>query len=142
MPEDDDIERINKKKLEEILARKSEPSPIVKPMVLTDENFTSEVSRHHVMVVDFWAPWCGPCKMVGPIIEELAIEYAGKVSFGKLNVDENPKISGMFRVQSIPTILLFNNGKAVDGLVGAVPKSYIESKIRPYLSGKESEPYG
>jgi len=86
-----------------------------------------------LMVVDFWAAWCGPCRMVAPIIEQLAKEYAGRVAFGKLNVDENPLTSGEFEVQSIPTLLIFRNGEAVDGIVGAVPKYQIESKIKAHL---------
>ena len=84
-------------------------------------------------VVDFWAPWCGPCRMVGPIVEQLAREYAGKVAFGKLNVDENPMVAGSFGIQSIPTMIAFQNGKAVDGLLGAVPKAQIEKLFKPYM---------
>jgi len=91
------------------------------------------------MVVDFWAAWCGPCRMVSPVIEQLASEYAGRVAFGKLNVDENPMVSSKFGVQSIPTILVFKSGKQVDGLVGALPKSYIESKFKPYLENGDPD---
>src|SRR6266704_351717 len=82
------------------------------PTVLTDQTFEETVSRLPIMVVDFWASWCGPCRMVAPIIEQLAKEYAGRVAFGKLNVDENPLTSGEFEVQSIPTLLIFRNGEA------------------------------
>ncbi len=85
------------------------------------------------MVVDFWAAWCGPCRLVSPIIEQLAQQYAGKVTFGKLNVDENPMVSNTFQIQSIPTLLIFKNGQPVDGLVGAAPKQFIESKIKPHI---------
>ena len=134
------MERINRKKLEELIQRKSQldaraaSTSSTGPVVLTDSTFSAEISRHPLMVVDFWAPWCGPCRMVGPVIEQLAAEYAGRVAFGKLNVDENPKVSGAFGIQSIPTILVFKNGQPVDGLMGAVPKSYIESKFEPYLA--------
>ncbi len=134
------MERINRKKLEELIQRKSRldgrarsASTTIGPMVLTDSTFNTEVSRHPLMVVDFWAPWCGPCRMVGPVIEQLASEYAGRAAFGKLNVDENPQVAGAFGIQSIPTILVFKNGRPVDGLLGAVPKSDIESKLEPYL---------
>lgn len=142
MAEDEELDRINKKKLEEMMnSLKKGPQPAVPvvehPIVLTDSNFSTEVTKHKLMVVDFWAPWCGPCRMVGPVIEQLATEYAGKVVFGKLNVDENPTVSNMFRVQSIPTLLVFNEGRAVDGILGAVPKSTIVSKFAPYLSSEK-----
>ena len=76
------------------------------------------VSKNHLIVVDFWAPWCGPCRAVSPVIEQLATELVGKVVFGKLNVDENPVVSNTFGIQSIPTIAIFKNGKMVDGFVG------------------------
>lgn len=115
-----------------------------KPIILSDATFSSELSKHSILIVDFWAPWCGPCRTVGPIIEELARDYAGKATFGKLNVDENPIISNKFQVRSIPTILIFKDGQAVDGVLGAMPKAFLESKIRPYLSGdagKAAIPY-
>ena len=103
------------------------------PIVLTDQTFQDSVSGPGVTVVDFWAAWCGPCRMVAPIIDQLAREYAGKVTFGKLNVDENPVVSSAFQIQSIPSLLVFKDGKLVDGLVGAAPKQLIESRIKPYL---------
>lgn len=153
---DEEIERINKKKIEELLQRRMQsriqPQPQKldgKPIILTDANFSSEVKAHQLMVVDFWAPWCGPCRMVAPVIEQLARDYSGKVAFGKLNVDENPIISSNFQVQSIPTILIFRNGQPVDGVLGAVPRSLLESKIKPHLSesnssgsATDSNPYG
>ena len=145
---DEEIERIDKKKMEEMVslqkrmmqAQKEESSG--KPILLSDANFSSEISKHKVMVVDFWAPWCGPCRMVGPIIEQLASEYAGKIAFGKLNVDDNPMVSNMFGVRSIPTILVFSGGKAVDGVIGAVPKAQIEQKFKVYLGEKGSSSSG
>lgn len=144
MSQDDEIDRINKKKLEEMLQKSKDPraGPMAtaggaKPIELTDGSFSSEVKKHPIMVVDFWAPWCGPCRMVGPIIEQLASEYSGRVTFGKLNVDDNPMVSSRFGVQSIPTILVFRNGEAVDGLLGAVPKAYIEEKFKKYLNAAD-----
>lgn len=139
MSDDEEIQRINQKKLEEIMTRnKMLQSFAGKPILLTDANFASEISRHDLIVVDFWAAWCGPCRLVSPIIEQLASEYSGRVIFGKLNVDENPEVSNRFGVQSIPTILVFKNGKQVDGLVGAVPKPTIESKFKPYIGNPGS----
>ncbi len=89
------------------------------PVVLTDSNFSQEAKKYPLLVVDFWAPWCGPCRMVSPIIEQLASELAGKVVFGKLNVDENPRVASSFGIQSIPTIAILKNGTAIDGFVGA-----------------------
>ena len=137
--DDEEIERINQRKMEALLrakAQRNQQNAIesTKPIVLTDSNFQSELSRHSLEVVDFWAPWCGPCRMVAPIIEELARDYAGRITFGKLNVDENPFTSNKFRVQSIPTMLIFKNAIPVDKILGAMPKAFIESKLRLYLS--------
>ena len=144
--EDEELERINRKKVEEILRMQNQKTLLAnaKPIVLSDSNFFSEISKYPLAVVDFWAPWCGPCRMVGPIIEELARDYLGKVTFGKLNVDENPSVSNQFQVQSIPTILIFKNGQAVDGVIGARPRPFLESKIKAHLTGdntKTSAPY-
>ena len=146
--DDKEIERINRRKFEELLHRRNQiqdqppKQEILHPIILTDANFAIEVGKNNLMVVDFWAPWCGPCRMVGPIIEELARDYSGRVAFGKLNVDENPVTASSFQVQSIPTILIFHKGQAVDGVLGAVPRSLLEPKIRPYLSGTGSaNPY-
>jgi len=104
-----------------------------KPIILTDACFSSEVAKQRLIVVDFWAPWCGPCGSVGPIIEQLASEYAGKVAFGKINVDENQIVPSQFGVQGIPTMIVFKNGEPVETLVGACPKSHIESKLKPHM---------
>ncbi|HUH13160.1 MAG TPA: thioredoxin [Longimicrobiales bacterium] len=101
---------------------------------LTDETFAQEVeSGEGIMVVDFWAPWCGPCRFVAPVIEELASEYEGRVRFGKLNVDDNPQIATRYGIRSIPTIGLFKDGEAVNGVVGAVPKGQLEGLIQEQL---------
>ena len=110
---------------------------IANPITLTDANFAQSVNKYPLLVVDFWAPWCGPCRMVSPVIEQLAGELAGKVVFGKVNVDENPRIANTFGIRSIPTIAIFKNGKNVDGLVGATSKSQMQTKIFSYIdSGK------
>ena len=103
------------------------------PLTLNDSNFEDTIKKSQLIVVDFWAPWCGPCRAVSPVIEQLATELAGKALFGKLNVDENPVVSSTFGIQSIPTIAIFKNGKMVDGFVGAASKSQILSKISTYI---------
>lgn len=113
-----------------------------KPIVLSDSIFFDTINKSHLMVVDFWAPWCAPCRMVSPVLEKLAGEYVGKVTFGKLNVDENPVVSGQFQVQSIPTILIFKDGNVVDGVVGAAPRDVFESKIKAQMAAEaEPSPY-
>lgn len=137
MSDNEELARIRRKKIQDI-TRQKVPEPQNdgngRPIVLTDQTFEETVSRQPLMVVDFWAAWCGPCRMVSPIIEQLAKEYVGKAAFGKVNVDENPVISNQFQIQSIPTLLILKNGRPVDGIIGAVPKQFIESKIKPYLA--------
>jgi thioredoxin 1 len=103
-------------------------------MTLEDENFEKEVLESEVPVlVDFWAPWCAPCRMVAPVVEQLATEYAGKVKVGKLNIDEHQVVPQRYNVMSIPTILLFKNGQPVDQVVSAVPKSHLENMLKKAL---------
>ncbi len=100
----------------------------------TNENFRSEVLESSLPVlVDFYADWCGPCKMIGPVIEQFAKDYAGKIKIGKLNVDEGQDIAGQYGVMSIPTLIFFKNGKNVEQLVGALPKAAIETAIKKHL---------
>jgi thioredoxin 1 len=141
---DDELETIKQRKMAELqkaAAAKAAMSAINQPVVLTDSNFNSEVSKYPVMLVDFWAPWCGPCRMVAPVIDQLAREYSGRVVFGKLNVDENQVVAGSFGIQSIPTMMILKGGKVVDVIIGAMPKAQIEMKIKQQLSGN-TEIYG
>lgn len=102
--------------------------------VYTDANFDAEVlSGDKLSVIDFWAPWCGPCLALGPTIESLATEYEGKVNVGKVNVDENPNLSINYGITSIPAVLFIKNGQVVDKQVGAAPKSVFEKKIQAHL---------
>ena len=97
---------------------------------ITQQNFETEVAASTVPVlVDFWASWCGPCRMLSPVVDELSEQYAGKVKFGKVNVDEQPRLAMNYSVESIPTLLLFKDGRPVDKSVGVVPKSSIEQML-------------
>jgi thioredoxin 1 len=101
---------------------------------LTDSNFDTEVlASDKVSIVDFWAEWCGPCRVVGPFVEELANEYAGQAVIGKVNVDDNPGISAKYGIRNIPTILFIKGGEVVDKQVGAVPKAVLEQKLKALL---------
>ncbi len=101
---------------------------------ITDANFkTIIMESDKVALVDFWAEWCGPCRMIGPIVDELSKEYADSAVIGKLNVDNNPEVSTEFGVRSIPTILFFKGGKLVDKQVGVVPKAALEAKLKLYI---------
>jgi len=104
------------------------------PIELNDGNFESEVLKSDKpCLVDFWAEWCGPCRMVGPIVEEIAKEYAGKLKVGKLNVDQNSQTAAKYGIMSIPSLLIFNGGKVVDQVIGAVPKKHFVGKIDKIL---------
>ena len=136
---DIEMQSIREKKLVELMQRaraqhETVAKDVGRPIILTDASFSSEISKYPLMVVDFWAVWCPPCRMVAPMVEQLAKEYAGRVAFGKLNVDENPLTSGEFEIQSIPTLLIFRNGEPVDGIIGAVPKHQLEARIKSHLS--------
>ncbi len=100
----------------------------------TDANFNELVEKSDkIVLVDFWAEWCGPCRMVGPVVEELAKEYDGKAVIGKVNVDNNPEVSMKFGIRNIPAILFFKNGEIVDKQIGAVPKSVLAEKLNKQL---------
>lgn len=104
------------------------------PIELTDDNFEQEVLKSDLPVlVDFWATWCGPCRMVGPIVDELAKEYAGRIKVGKLNVDNNGKTSIKYGIMSIPSLLFFKKGQVVDQMVGAAPKNSFVEKLEKVL---------
>lgn len=100
-----------------------------KTLELNDSNFEETIKGDKPVLVDFWAEWCGPCKMIGPVVEELAGDYEGKAVVAKLNVDENPEVAGKYGIRSIPTLLVFKGGEIVDKQVGAVPKSVLAQKL-------------
>lgn len=103
------------------------------PIEITDQNFSSMIQEYDFMVMDCWASWCGPCRMLSPLIDELARDYKGKVVFGKLNTDNNRGVAGKFGIMSIPTLLFIKKGKLIDTVIGVVPKEIIESKLRKYI---------
>ena len=107
----------------------------MKPIKLTDTTFETEVLKSDKPVlVDFWAEWCGPCKMIAPIVEELASEYNGTLKVGKVDVDANPQVSMQFGIRSIPTLLIFKNGRVVEQVVGAVPKRTLNERVQKHLN--------
>lgn len=102
------------------------------PLEINDADFDDSIKKYKTIVIDCWAPWCGPCRMVSPIIDELAKEMQGKIVFGKLNVDENPRVSMKHQIMSIPTLLVFKNGNLIDRVVGAYPKQELKKKLDAY----------
>jgi thioredoxin 1 len=107
----------------------------MKPVELTDSSFETEVLKSTIPVlIDFWAIWCGPCRMVSPVVEEIAGEYAGKLKVGKVDVDSNPATAMQYGIRSIPTLLLFKDGQVIEQIVGAVPKRVIVDKLSRHLS--------
>ncbi len=106
---------------------------MAKEIELTDSNFDNVVSDENLVLVDFWAVWCGPCKMIAPIVEELAEEYDGKLTVGKVDVDSNREIAMKYGIRSIPTLMIFKDGEVVEQIIGAVSKSHLDEKLKLYL---------
>jgi len=130
--DDPELAAIRARKLRELMAVSSPKTVITAwsgPIHLTDMTFDSEIHKGGLILVDFWAEWCGPCHRVAPILEEVARAQAATLRLGKLDVDENPRTAERFRITSIPTMLLFRDGKPVDGIVGAVPRPQIEALV-------------
>jgi thioredoxin 1 len=134
MDEDVELEKIRKRKIEELRESIEKKERFLdEPLNLTDATFEQVIQSDPLVAVDCWAPWCAPCLMVAPIIKELAKDYAGKIVFGNLNVDENQRIAMKYGIMSIPTLLIFKNGKLIDRPVGAMPKRILEPIITKYL---------
>jgi thioredoxin 1 len=134
--EDEELERIKQAKLQKMMksvAPEKRGTAFNKPVEMTDATFKEMIQNHPLVVVDCWAPWCGPCRMVAPIIEELSRDYVGRILFGKLNVDDNREVSMQYDIMSIPTLLVFKNGKLVDTIIGAMPRQTLEQKITRHL---------
>ena len=126
---DDELQRIREKKLREMTEHlHGAEVPIIHPV--NAANFRQLLTANPFLVIDFWAEWCGPCRLVAPVIEELSREFASIVTFAKCNTDENPGIAGGFGITAIPTIILFRDGTAVDMVVGAYPKEALKARIK------------
>ena len=139
---DEDLDNIMKRKMKSYTERRNDSMSDYNakttnhqyvPIKLNEYNFSDSLNKYHLLIVDFWAPWCGPCKMVAPVIEQLSRELAGKITFGKLNVDENPRISNAFEIQSIPTMMVFKYGRPIDRIIGAMTKPQLLLRISRYI---------
>jgi thioredoxin 1 len=107
---------------------------MAKPIEITDDNYAEILDSDQPVMVDFWAEWCGPCKMIGPVVEQMADEYEGKAVIGKVDVDANPEVSAKFGIRSIPTLLIFKKSEIVDKQVGAVAKAVLVKKLEKQLN--------
>jgi thioredoxin 1 len=135
-PTMDELEQIRTRKIAEMMGHTEKPKISSRGgglAVLTDANFDSAIRANAIVVVDCWAAWCYPCRMIAPIVEELASEYSSAATFGKLNVDENPSTAMRYGIQSIPTILILKNGIEVERIIGALPKEQIKTVLKKHL---------
>ena len=121
------------KNLQRLLSEKKLLKNIKEPLNLDDVTFFQNINKFPIVLVDFWAPWCGPCRMMSPIIDQIGKDYQGKLAVGKLNVDENPLIARQFGIASIPTLILFKSGQAIDKIVGSVSKNKINEMVKNQL---------
>ena len=136
MNELEELEAIRRKKLESLMHEsynKKGVEKIPSPTEVKDNTFDDFVKANKIAIIDCWAPWCGPCRSLAPIIEELAKEFEGKIAFGKLNTDENENIPMKFNISAIPTLLVFKNGEMVDRIVGAGNKEFMKAKFAKQL---------
>ncbi len=134
-----ELERIRVEKMKKMVDRARKASLRLgidypkTPITVTDENFEQLVQRYPLFIVDCWAAWCYPCRIIAPIVDELARDYAGRIVFGKLNVDENPRTAERFGITGIPTLLILRSGGEVDRIVGAAPRTSIESTLQRWM---------
>jgi thioredoxin 1 len=134
--EDEELKIINEKrmkKLQQIMNEKELLKNIKDPLNLDDSSFFQTISKFPLLLVDFWAPWCGPCRMMSPLIDQIGKEYMGKLVVGKVNVDENRAISRQFGISSIPTLILFKKRQAVNKIIGSVSKNKIDEMVRMHI---------
>jgi thioredoxin 1 len=134
--EDEELKLINEKKMKELqqLVNEKELLKTIKePIILADNTFFETINKFPLMLVDFWAPWCGPCRMMSPIVDQIGRDYPGKLAVGKINVDENQLIARQFNVSSIPTLILFKRGKLLNKIIGAVSKNRINEMVKMHL---------
>lgn len=138
---DNELQELRKRKLQELMVSRSNKDSGMggneypnKPVTVQDGDFNEFILKYPLVVVDCWAPWCSPCKMLSPIIDNMALKFHGKIVFGKLNVDHNRITAQKYQTMSIPTLLIFRNGKPVDRIMGALPGPVLEQKLHQYLS--------
>ena len=134
--EDEEIRLINEKKMKELqqLVNEKELLKTIKePITLADSTFFETINKFPLMLVDFWAPWCGPCRMMSPIVDQIGRDYPGKLAVGKINVDENQLIARQFNVSSNPTLILFKRGKLLNKIIGSVSKNRINKMVKMHL---------
>ncbi|HEY9398806.1 MAG TPA: thioredoxin [Nitrososphaeraceae archaeon] len=135
--EDEELRLINEKrmkKLQHLIDEKELLKNVKEPLNLDDATFFQTINKFPLILVDFWAPWCGPCRMMSPIIEQIGNDYLGKLVTGKLNVDENPLVARQFGISSIPTLILFKRGQAVNKIIGSVSKNRINEMIKMHIA--------
>jgi len=134
-----DLDEIKKRRMEQLKKQylnrgnNMEENVLNTPIRITDADIDENIGKYQTVAIDCWAPWCGPCRMVEPVVADLAKEMQGKIVFGKLNVDENRATSAKYGIMSIPTLLVFKNGELVDRIIGAMPKEMLKAKLNPHL---------
>jgi len=130
MTGDKELEKIKKEKMKDLMRKtESKATGSSEPIIVTDATFKETIEKNPAVVIDCWAAWCGPCRMVSPIVDEMARDNSGRITFGKLNVDESPDVTCTYNIMSIPTLLVFKDGKLVDRIVGAMPRPMLEERI-------------
>ena len=134
MSSDAEVDRIKQKRMDEMLAGNAPSAEWPdEPVEVSDADFDEFIGKYPKVVIDCWAPWCGPCRMLSPTIDAMAKDMKGKVAFGKLNTDDNFNTSGKYRISGIPTLLIFKDGQLVDRMVGAAPRNMVEAQLKRSL---------